>query len=105
MPELSGKQKRYLRGLAHHLDPVVHVGGAGLSDALIAKTSAELDNHELIKVKVGENSPLERGEVGPRLAEATGAALVQILGKMVVLYRPREEEAGSSAPPGIELPE
>ncbi len=98
MLELSGKQKRYLRGLAHHLSPVVHVGSAGLSEAVVAKTSEELDNHELIKVKVGENSPLDRKEIGPRLAEATGAALVQILGKIVVLYLPREDE------PDIELP-
>lgn len=105
MPDLTGKQKRYLRGLAHHLDPVVYVGNAGLSTALVAKTSEELDNHELIKVKVGENSPLGRKEVGPRLAEATGAALVQILGKIVILYRAREEKEGESTPPKIELPE
>lgn len=95
--ELTSKQRKYLKGLAHHLKPCVQVGDKGVSSAVIAKVSAELENHELIKVKLGE-APLKAKDAGPILAEHTAAALVQVIGKTVVLYKPREKE------PEIRLP-
>jgi len=96
--ELTGKQRRHLRALAHHLEPVVRVGAAGVTAAVIAKTDVELENHELIKVKVGEGSPLSRDEAAPLLAEGTGAAIAQTVGRIIVLYRRRSKK------PTIRLP-
>lgn len=94
---LTGKQARHLRALAHHLKPVVQVGNNGVTDALVEKVECELENHELIKVKVGE-SPQERGEVAKVLAERTGAHIAQQIGKTVVLYKARAKK------PTIRLP-
>ena len=52
--ELTGKQKRYLRGLAHHLNPVVYAGKEGVSEAVERKATQELEHHELIKLKLGD---------------------------------------------------
>lgn len=95
---LSGRQRRYLRGLGHHLEPVVLVGKEGLSEALVAATSAALEQHELVKVKLGESVAGDRHELAEALAAATGAELAQVLGRTMLLYRRREEE------PAIELP-
>ena len=87
---LTGKQSRYLRGLAHHLNAVVMVGNNVVSDAVLAKVDVELENHELIKVKVAA----DRDEVkaaGVTLCEATGAELAGSIGKVLMLYRRRKE--------------
>jgi RNA-binding protein len=97
--DLTPKQRRYLRSLAHHLDPVVQVGAAGLSEAVLAKVDAEMECHELIKVRVNQGCPLAPAEAGAVLARASGAGLVQVIGRVVILYRRRREEE-----PGIRLP-
>jgi len=88
---LTSGQKKMLRGLGHHLEPVVYVGKEGLSPALLASLEAALKAHELIKVKIGQNCPLERNAVGEELTRTTGAALVQIIGRTVLLYRPNPD--------------
>ena len=92
MQELTGKQRRYLRGLAHHLKPVVMVGNAGVSEGVLGKVEEALDDHELIKLKVGEGCGDDRKAVARAVSEATGAAVAQIIGNMVVLYRARAED-------------
>lgn len=82
---LTGNQKRHLRGLGHHLDPVVLLGKEGLSDAVLAKIGVELENHELIKVKAP-------GEDAVALAERCRAELVQRIGHVVLLYRRRSKD-------------
>jgi len=96
--ELTGKQRRYLRGLAHHLKPVVHIGNNGLSDALVDKVDAELLAHELIKVKVGENGPDDVKAAGAELAKRLEAHHAQTIGRVIVLYREHDKE------PEIRLP-
>jgi len=99
MPQpLSHKQKRYLRQLGHHLKPVVQVGWRGATDAVIAKVGDELDAHELIKIKVGENSEDDARAVAARVEQALGARTVQVIGRTIMTYREREDE------PDIELP-
>ena len=98
MAELTGKQRRHLRALGHHLTPVLQIGHEGVSDALVAQANAQLDAHELIKVKVGESSPLPRHDAADRLAAATRSDLAQVLGRTFLLYRPRD------ADPAIRLP-
>jgi RNA-binding protein len=95
---LTGKQRRALRALGHHLDPVVQVGREGVSPAVIEAAGQALWDHELIKVKVGEGSPLDRHEVAEALARATGSDVAQVLGRTLLLYRRRAED------PKIELP-
>ncbi|HEY4729629.1 MAG TPA: ribosome assembly RNA-binding protein YhbY [Myxococcales bacterium] len=88
--ELTGKQRRHLRALGHHLDPVVQVGQDGVSDAVVGQADAQLDAHELIKVKIGESSPQDRHEAADMLAARTQAQVAQVLGRTVLLYRPRK---------------
>jgi len=90
--ELTGKQRRHLRALGHHLDPVVQVGQDGVSDAVVGQADAQLDAHELIKVKIGESSPQDRHEAADTLAARTQAQVAQVLGRTVLLYRPRKDK-------------
>ncbi|GGI43604.1 RNA-binding protein [Paenibacillus marchantiophytorum] len=84
---LSGKQKRYLRSMAHHVDPIFQVGKGGVNEHLIRHIQEALEVRELIKITVLNNSGEDRDEVGTELAEKSGAELVQVIGKMVVLYK------------------
>ena len=95
--ELKGKQIRFLRGLGHHLQPVVMIGKEEVTAKVIAATDEALTAHELIKVKLQEGCMTDRKEVAALLAEKTGSAVVQVLGKTILLYRPAEEAS-------IELP-
>lgn len=94
---LSGKQNRYLRAMGHHLKPVVLIGKEGLTKVVLDKIMIELNCHELIKVKIGKGE-LSRKEVVRLLADQTGASVVQLLGKTILLYAPR------SSDPTIQLP-
>jgi RNA-binding protein len=89
---LTSKQKQYLKGLAHPLSPLVQIGKEGITDALAEAVERALAYHELIKVRVLETSPLERKECGAALAGALGAAVVQEIGHIVVLYRRHAEK-------------
>ena len=84
---LSSSQKRYLRGLAHSLKPVIMIGNKGVSDALIAEFSIALDDHELIKVKLAGDDREERAAQISKLGEAGQAELVQSIGKVACFYR------------------
>ena len=95
MNELSGKQRRFLRGLGHHLNAVVQIGHEGVSDAVVKQTLTQLEAHELIKVKVGEG---DRHEAATALAEKTQAQLAQVLGRTFLLYKQRAKD------PEIKLP-
>jgi RNA-binding protein len=90
--DLTGKQRRHLRALGHHLDPVVRVGHDGVSDAVVQQTEVQLEAHELIKVKVSENAPQERHEAAVLLAQKTHALVAQVLGRTVLLYRRRNDK-------------
>ncbi|MBV5350434.1 YhbY family RNA-binding protein, partial [bacterium] len=77
---LTGKQKRHLRGLGHGLKPVVLIGKKEVDTGLIQETDAALTCHELIKVKVLENCPLDRHEAAEALSVATRSDVAQVLG-------------------------
>ena len=85
--ELSGKQRRFLRAEAHHLEPVVMVGKEGVTESVVAAVSQALTDHELIKVRVLEGAPLERAEVAEALTPAAEAQLVGQIGRVLILYR------------------
>lgn len=89
-PVLTGTQRKYLRGLAHSLSPLIHVGRAGLGAAVVEATSRALDDHELIKVKIAAERD-ERKKVAAALEEGTGAALAGTIGTIAILYRPHRD--------------
>lgn len=84
---LTGKQKRHLRSLAHHLNPIFQVGKGGVNDHLIRHIEEAIEVRELIKVTVLNNCLEDRGEIAQQLAEGAGAELVQVIGKIIVLYK------------------
>ena len=98
-PELTERQRRHLRGLAHALKPVVRLGGAGLTEAVARETARALRDHELIKVRAPGGDRAARDELFLTLARRTGSSVVHRIGNVAVLYRPRPE------PPGILIPD
>ena len=95
---LSAKQRQFLRGLAHALSPVVRVGRGGLTPSVIDETRTSLLAHELIKVRIeAEEAPMRRA-LAEELARAADADVAGAIGKLVILYRRRDEK------PKIKLP-
>ena len=89
--KLTGKQIRFLRGLGHHLQPVVMIGKDEISNQVRKAVDEALTTHELIKVKLQDGCLLDRKEVAEQLSAATGSQVAQILGKTILLYRQAEE--------------
>ncbi|MFZ7316962.1 ribosome assembly RNA-binding protein YhbY [Avibacterium avium] len=89
--QLSTKQKQYLKGLAHHLSPVVMLGGNGLTEGVIAEIDHSLNHHELIKVKIAGADRETKQLIIDAIVRETKAAGVQTIGHILVLYRPSEE--------------
>ena len=98
MPALTSKQRQFLKRLAHALSPLVRIGKAGLTAAVVGETTNALQAHELIKVRIDVEDRAERRDVIGRLVGDTGALLVGSVGKVAVLYRAREDD------PRIHLP-
>jgi RNA-binding protein len=96
--ELTARQKAFLRGLAHALNPVVFIGKEGASEAVVRKVHLELNAHELLKVRVGDGAEDDADALAATLTEACGAVLVQRIGHVIVLYRRRKKK------PDIVLP-
>lgn len=88
---LTGKQRRYLRGLGHHLHAVVQVGDAGVSEGVIAATAQALEDHELVKVRIADDRE-GREEAIEALAEGTGAEVAQVLGRTALLFKRRKKK-------------
>ena len=89
---LSSKQRRHLRSLAHSLKPVVQIGKGGIDDGLVAAIDQALLDHELIKVKVGENAGVEREDAAEQIAKKTRSDVAQVLGNIVLLYRAHPDD-------------
>src|SRR5579863_7982139 len=87
---LTEKQRKHLRRLAHPLNPLVMLGNAGLTDAVVAELDRTLTDHELVKVsaRVGERD--ERNQALDSLASRTGSEIVQRIGNFGVFYRRRQ---------------
>jgi RNA-binding protein len=96
--KLSERQKKFLRGLGHQLKPVLMVGDAGLTDAVLKEFLATIDHHELIKVRVRAGDREARDRIISGLCEHGDAALVTRIGNVALLYRRNEQK------PGIPLP-
>ena len=88
-PVLTGRQRKHLRGLAHAREPLVHVGGSGVTDAVLRAVDAALTAHELVKVRL--HQPVAKHDDAAALATGTGAALCGLVGHVVILYRPHPD--------------
>lgn len=88
---LNGKQKRHLRGLGHHLSSKVILGKEGITENLILSLENVLEADELVKVKVGNGCVLDRKDAAEELSRKTGAAVAQILGKTILLFRENKD--------------
>jgi RNA-binding protein len=95
---LSSHQKRYLRGLAHALDPVILVGQKGVTPSLVKELDGALAHHELVKVKLADADRDDRADSIELLREGTKAELVQTIGRIACFYRLNPEQTK------IELP-
>ncbi|MCG8423456.1 MAG: ribosome assembly RNA-binding protein YhbY [Proteobacteria bacterium] len=95
---LTGKQRRFLRAKGHHLPAVLQIGKEGLSPSLIEALDRALLDHELVKIRVGQNALVDRKSAASELARATSSEVAQVLGKTLLLYRAHPEQ------PVIELP-
>lgn len=89
---LTGKQKNYLRGLAHSLSPVVMIGGKGLTKPVAEEINQALEVHELIKVKLPGEDREARKTVTEEISQASDSQIVQTIGRILVLYRGSEEK-------------
>jgi RNA-binding protein len=92
MPQpLTNRERAALKARAHALEPVVHVGNSGMTDALVAEVDSALKAHELIKVKVATDDRVDRIAIGDEICARTGAAAVHRVGKVLILWRPRSQ--------------
>jgi RNA-binding protein len=101
IPQLSNKEIRHLRGLGHHLAVLGMIGKEGITANLIKMVQDNLVAHELVKIRIQDTCPLEREAAVAELAAAAGAAVVQILGKTALIFRPNpdlDEERKISLP-------
>lgn len=89
---LTGKQKRYLRGEAHHLSAIFQIGKDGLHAKQIVGIDEALEARELIKVKILETCTTPKEEIAQELKEKTHCEIVQILGRTIILYRAGDKE-------------
>lgn len=101
VPQLNGRQRKALRGLAHNLEPVVQVGQGGISDGVVRAIDAALLAHELIKVRL--HQPEDKKAAAQELADRAGAALCGLVGHTVILYRPHPEEPRIRLPPAASV--
>lgn len=92
---LTARERSALKARAHALEPVVHVGKSGVQDAVVNATDRALTAHELIKVRIDAPDRHVRVVLCDELGDRTGAAVVQRVGKIVVLWRPKPDEPAS----------
>ena len=89
--KLTNNQKKYLRSLAHDLKPFVMIGQHGLSDSVIAEIESTMLKHELIKIKLRVSDRDEKQGIINKIIKFSEAELVQVIGGVIVIYRPFED--------------
>lgn len=84
---LTGKQKRFLRSEAHHIDPIFQIGKSGINENMVEQIKDALEKRELIKVHILQNNFDDKGDLAESLSSATDSHLVQQIGSMIVLFK------------------
>lgn len=95
---ITGKQRAYLRKLAHGLDPIFQIGKNGIEDTFLTQVKEALEKRELIKIKVLENSGLDAREASDIICKAVKAEGIQAIGSKLVLFKQSKKK------PTIEVP-
>jgi RNA-binding protein len=90
---LTARERSHLKARAHALEPVVHTGNSGVTERLVAEVDRALTAHELIKIKVGADDRADRVAIGDEICARTSATAVHRVGKVLILWRPRQESA------------
>jgi RNA-binding protein len=88
---LTGKQKRFLRSKAHHLNPIFQVGKGGVNENMIKQVGEALEARELLKISILQNCEEDRDTVAQQLSKGTKSDVVQIIGNIIVLYKESKE--------------
>lgn len=99
---LSSKQRKLLESMAHDLEPAVRIGKFGVTPTLVQTVHESLTAQELIKIKILENAEIEKEEAAEILVEKTKASLIQIIGRIIILYRANPERKHRIEFPGME---
>ncbi len=99
MNELTPIQRHTLKAAAHHLEPVVIIGDAGLTPAVMNEIDVHLKSHELIKIRIHGDERATRLNIQDEISAALHASLVQHVGKILVMYRPKATEKGEKKSP------
>jgi len=89
---LTNKQKSFLRGESNRLQPLVHIGKSGLTESVITQIEEALEAKELIKVTILQNCDQDKNEIAAKLEEQDGIEVVQVIGKIIVLYKESVEK-------------
>ena len=89
--KLNNNQKKYLRSIAHDLKPFVMIGQHGLSESVIAEIDSTMLKHELIKIKLRVEDRDEKQKIIEKILEFSHAEIVQVIGGVLVIYRPFED--------------
>jgi putative YhbY family RNA-binding protein len=99
MLEITASQRRFLRARAHALKPVVSISQNGLSESVLKEIGICLDSHELIKIRIYNDDREERERLLDDICEQLGAAPVQHIGKLLVVWRPAPDDQATPKPP------
>ncbi|RUA06285.1 MAG: ribosome assembly RNA-binding protein YhbY [Fusobacteria bacterium] len=89
--ELNSKKRAYLRKVAHDMSPLVRVGKDGFSENIISSILDAIDKRELIKVKILQNSEVDKRELATELAEKSGCQVVGITGRIITLFKENKD--------------
>jgi len=95
---LTGKQKHFLRSLAHHRKPSVTVGAGGLGESVLQEINFAFQHRELLKIKLPAAGRIERQHLVQQICTRSHAEMVQLIGRICLIYRPHDE-------PVIQLPD
>lgn len=90
MQPLTSAQRKELRGLAHHLQPIVLIGKEGVSDTVVRSVDVNLTAHELVKIRFNDHKK-EKKELSAELTERTNSELAGIIGHVAILYRQHKD--------------
>lgn len=95
---LSEKQRKHLRTLGHALKPVVMIGAKGLTESVLQELDQSIEHHELMKIRISVGDRDARDAIIAELCERSGAELVQRVGNIALLFRPRKKNSAIVLP-------
>lgn len=89
---MTSKQRSYLKGLAMNIDAIINIGKASLTPEITDAVAEALDKRELVKIGVLKNCFDDPREIANAIAERTRSEVVQVIGKKIVLYKPKKKD-------------